>query len=73
MFAGASFPNVRVAMAMMPVTILPFMLFAGFYSNRGTYADWIGWIEYASPFKYGFYALVLNEYKNTNFKPDPIK
>jgi ABC-type multidrug transport system permease subunit len=41
-------------MAVVPIFILPFMLFGGFYNNRSTFASWIGWIEYLSPFKYGF-------------------
>ena len=54
LLAGALFTNVRVAMGVLPLVFLPFMLFGGFYSNRNSFGDWIGWIQYLSPFKYGF-------------------
>lgn len=42
--------------------LMPFMLFAGFYKNAADYADWIGWIQYISPFKYSFMSLAISEY-----------
>jgi hypothetical protein len=47
---GTLFTTSEVAMAFMPMLILPFMMFGGYYQNRGNYGDWIGWIEYVSPF-----------------------
>ena len=57
---------------MMPLFIMPMMLFAGFLGNREEI--WIGlrWIEYLSPFKFGFNALIHNEFKETYFRPSPI-
>jgi hypothetical protein len=43
-----------MAMAITPMLIMPFMLFSGFYKNRSNFLDWIGWIEYLSPFKFCF-------------------
>jgi len=51
---GTLFHDANTAMSMMPLFVVPFMLFSGFYKNRADYADWIGWIEYCSPFKYAF-------------------
>jgi len=47
---GSIFSNQRIAVAMTPLLIMPFFLFAGFYSNLGTIPSWIGWIQYLSPF-----------------------
>ena len=51
---GTAFKDEKTAIGAMPVFMLPFMLFGGFFSNRGSFASWIGWVEYLSPFKYGF-------------------
>jgi ABC-type multidrug transport system permease subunit len=46
--------------AVMPIIVLPVVLFSGFYKNRETLPGWIGWIEYISPIKYGFTAIATN-------------
>jgi ABC-type multidrug transport system permease subunit len=50
---------------MLPLIILPLMLFGGFYKNRKDLPVWIGWIEYLSPIKYSFTSLATNEYQGT--------
>lgn len=52
--------------------MLPFMIFAGFYANRKKFADWIGWVEYLSPFKYSFEAVCWNEFTDTRLVPNPL-
>ncbi len=42
--------------AVVPVIVLPFMIFSGFFKNRADLPKWLGWIEYISPNKYGFIA-----------------
>lgn len=39
---------------MSPMIIVPFILFGGFYSNNENLWDGVAWIEFISPFKYGF-------------------
>jgi hypothetical protein len=34
---GSLFNEPRIAVAMLPLIMLPFMLFGGFYSNRGSF------------------------------------
>lgn len=46
--------------AVVPIIILPFTLFSGFFKNRNDLPGWIGWIEYISPNKYGFIGFVEN-------------
>jgi len=62
---GSAFSDAKVAMGIMPMLFLPFMIFAGFYSNRKELPDWISWFEYLSPFKYAFEAVCWNEFDNT--------
>lgn len=69
---GTLFKDANTAMSMMPAFVFPFMILSGFYKNRADYAPWIGWIEYLSPFKYGFQALSINEFEVTHFVPNPI-
>ena len=57
---GSIFRDVKQASSLGVLFFMPLMLFAGFYSNRDNYAVWIGWIEYLSPFKYGFEAFAWN-------------
>jgi len=47
--------------AVVPIFILPIILFAGFFKNRADLPGWIGWIQYISPNKYGFIGFVENE------------
>ncbi|KAL4474984.1 hypothetical protein ABPG74_001680 [Tetrahymena malaccensis] len=72
---GSAFSDAKLAIAVTPLMIMPFMLFAGFYKNAKDYASWIGWIQYLSPFKYAFNALVHNEYTydGPTYNPDPIR
>ncbi|KAL4512209.1 hypothetical protein ABPG72_005211 [Tetrahymena utriculariae] len=71
---GSAFSDAKLAIAVTPLMIMPFMLFAGFYKNAKDYASWIGWIQYLSPFKYAFNALVHNEYTydGPTYNPNPI-
>ena len=42
-FGGTAFSDAKVAIAVTPLLIMPFMLFAGFYKNSADFASWIGW------------------------------
>ncbi len=47
---GTMFTRGDTATIFAPMLMLPFIVFGGFFQNRGNYGDWIGWIEYISPF-----------------------
>ncbi|KAL4474982.1 hypothetical protein ABPG74_001678 [Tetrahymena malaccensis] len=72
---GSVFTDAKLAISLAPLVLIPFMLFAGFYKNASDYASWIGWIQYISPLKYGFIALVRNEYnyEGQGYIQDPVK
>ena len=73
LFGGCIFPDTRVAQSLLPMLVIPFMLFAGFFANRDTFSPWISWIEYISPMKYTMEAFVTNEYDGLGYEnPDPV-
>lgn len=65
LLVSSFFTNAKTAAGLMPLIVLPMMLFSGFYKNRRDLPVWIGWIEYLSPIKYTFVGLANNEYKGT--------
>jgi ABC-type multidrug transport system permease subunit len=54
--------------AVVPVMLLPLILFSGYFKNRDDLPVWLGWVEYISPLKYGFIGFIENQvaYKNSN-------
>lgn len=60
LLVGSFFSDAKVASGLLPLIILPLMLFSGFYKNRADLAGWIGWIEYISPIKYAFVGFARN-------------
>lgn len=63
-FIAVVIPSLEVAMALVPVLLIPFMVMGGFFVNTNTIPDFLKWIEYISMFKYGFQAAVINEYED---------
>ena len=51
------------------MVVLPLILFAGFFTNIATYPEWVMWIQYLSPMRYGLEAYVQNEFANRNYAP----
>ncbi|KRW98124.1 P-loop containing nucleoside triphosphate hydrolase [Pseudocohnilembus persalinus] len=48
------FTNTRIVFAILPMFFLPLIAFSGLYGNREDLWKGLSWIEYISPFKYGF-------------------
>jgi ATP-binding cassette subfamily G (WHITE) protein 1 len=63
MFFASVFPDLKVALALTPMIIMPLMLFSGLFVNNDAIPVYFDWIKYISPVKYGFEAL----FKNGNF------
>lgn len=55
--------DLNVATALTPLTIIPLMLVAGFFNNLSEVPKLFYPLEYISMFKYGFQALVTNQYR----------
>lgn len=58
---GSVILDAKSVSAVVPIIILPLMLFSGFFKNSSNLPGWIGWLQYISPIKYGFAAFTLNE------------
>jgi ABC-type multidrug transport system permease subunit len=66
-FAGSVSNELDVALAVLPLLLLPLMVFSGFFLNSATTPYYFIWVQYLSPIKYGFTAMVLNEYEGMTF------
>jgi len=62
---GAS--NGAVAVSLVPIAIVPFMIFSGYLLNTDKTPPYFIWIEYISFFRYAFRALTINEFKHIEF------
>jgi hypothetical protein len=68
------FADKQVAVTLTPILIIPFMLFAGFFVNQENIPVWLIEFQYLSFFKYGYQALMINEYTDlqlTCMSPPP--
>lgn len=61
---SAIFSNKQVAVTLTPVLIVPFMLFAGFFVASSSIPVWLREFAYLSIYKYGYQALMRNEFIN---------
>ena len=59
---GIAASSAEVSLQLVPLTIIPFMIFSGFFVNTQDVPPWFIWIEAISPFRYGFEALIFNEF-----------
>lgn len=66
---SAIFSNKQVAVTLTPVLIVPFMLFAGFFVASSSIPVWLREFEYVSIYKYGYQALMRNEFDNNSRFP----
>lgn len=42
---------------------LPLMAFSGMYNKLNDIPNWIAWVQYISPFRYGLHMLLYNQYE----------
>lgn len=56
--------DASVAISMVPLIVIPFMIFSGYFINSDSTPPYFIWIEYISFFKYSFRAVVLSEVIN---------
>jgi len=60
---SASFSDKQLAVTLTPVLIIPFMLFAGFFVSTDNIPIFLKPFEWISIFKYGYNALLLNQFE----------
>jgi hypothetical protein len=63
---SSSFSDKQLAVTLTPVLIIPFMLFAGFFVASSSIPVFLKEFEYLSIFKYGYQALMRNQFKENN-------
>lgn len=61
LWGAATFPDINVGLQVLPVLLLPMMMFSGLFVNLGSLPVWIRWVQWFSAIKYGFAALMRNE------------
>lgn len=66
---SACFSDKQVAVTLTPVLIIPFMLFAGFFVASSSIPYFLREFEYLSIFKYGYQALMQNEFNDNRRFP----
>jgi hypothetical protein len=59
--AGVS--DKQLGVTLTPVVIIPFMLFAGFFVSSAEIPIFLKEFEYISIFKYGYNALLVNQFE----------
>ena len=63
MIVSVAFSEKKLAVTMIPVLLIPFMLLSGFFVNESHTPGWLKPFQYLSLYKYGFQAMMLNEYE----------
>ena len=56
-----------IAQALQLPLMLIFILFSGFYANTSLIPVWLRWLQWISPMRYTYSALVLNQFSGLNF------
>ncbi|KAG2442858.1 hypothetical protein HXX76_002937 [Chlamydomonas incerta] len=70
-FVSCLFNDLSVALSVMPMFLLPLMVFSGFFVNSDTIPPYFTWIQYISPMRYGYIALVKNEFTGLQINCTP--
>lgn len=70
-FVSCIFNDIAIAMNVMPMVILPLMVFSGFFVNANAIPPYFNWIQYLSPMRYGFIALIKNEFSGLSIDCGP--
>lgn len=73
LMAGCICTDIKVVVSVVPLILLPLIVFSGFLANSKQFYVWMGWIQYLSPLKYSFEAMSRNEFNGRIYEfGDPI-
>lgn len=64
---AACVDEVAMALAILPVFILPVLLFSGLFVNSGNFPAWLGWLQWISPVRYAFSSMIVNQFTSYTF------
>jgi len=65
--AGAAVPNIQFAMTLMPMIIMPLVIFSGFLVRPDNIPIYFKWIYYIDLMQYAFQVFAVNEFKSLEF------
>jgi len=65
---GSALSNIQGISEFLNVVLMPCVTYAGFMANFDSIPIPFRYLTYANPFRYGFSALVLNEYEGLSFE-----
>lgn len=68
-FISVLFTQPESAVSATPVFMMPLIILGGFIANAGTIPEWIAWLQYISPVRYGFESLTANEFSDREDVP----
>lgn len=68
-FFASLFDEFTLALAITPLVLLPLMLFSGLYMNIGSIPVYFNWLQYISPMKYAYQAIMINEFNGLTLPP----
>ena len=71
LFLGIVIPNPQLSLVLAPPITLFFMIMGGFYipfDNMRNFIEWISWLSLA---RYGYSAMIINEYEGRDIPCDP--
>ncbi|KAJ2180187.1 hypothetical protein GGF45_002084 [Coemansia sp. RSA 551] len=69
---GSVFKNMSTILAALPGMFLPFLLFGGLLVNTGNSTVWLRWVQWISPIKYGYTAMMKNQFTDYVVDGQPI-
>lgn len=59
---AAAFEELNTALSVLPLVLLPLLLFSGLFASADALPVYLSWIRYVSPTYYGYVAMALNEF-----------
>ena len=65
-FISCLVENEMTAQQVTPFAVMPSVLFGGLVVNLSTLSPWIAWLQYLSPTRYAFEALLWAQYPDDN-------
>ncbi|KAJ1673538.1 hypothetical protein EV182_005036, partial [Spiromyces aspiralis] len=66
------FVDLPLAVAVIPLLVIPFMTFGGMMVNPGYLPGFIKWCQWISPIKYGYAALSINQFTGLTYQGTDI-
>jgi ABC-type polysaccharide/polyol phosphate export permease len=63
-FCAALFKQIGRVTALTNIVLMPIFILAGLFNKLTSMPKWISWLQYLSPYRYGFQLIMQNEYRD---------